>query len=613
VLEYISRISQGFDLSKPIMIRTMSEQQSWMKAGVDSEYLMSEMKKWVSNLHDRGNESLTTMKKKNTKIQSIRHEIMPKLDHPWMNYPDAVGFLQTDQLHPVLKQCRDSLEKTIVISPLHLDFLETTFPELAITLGRNSITFIERLFDCNVIHLSAYMNPYLSGMINEAFGKMGSIDWRTLNELMKTKGSTEQGRIIYRKLLSWIEDKLPQLLDTLDSDYDRLNTCLTCAWGADQQGGKIKNYLDLIDPKWWEGVDIDRVRSYRVVSLADRQNRFDINHSMYQELTELGILTGVVDGMDRFHEHLMKKPPVESRELNLLGILFADYAFSEYSDAKEIEMLYQCNSQFIDSNWPPPSAIRHCIYGAEFCLNYVGISAEWFEKARSRLYDDFEKFGEHSEHPFWWPAAARYITLACESGIRFSRLITEPGIRKSKKESTLNVLPAKYLKKDGTPDLRFKVAKDWVAQMDGKGVSDVGNVTRYELTECDFVNDFVKNCEAFYSPSQQELIVNVRISYWLLRMSIKLDIDIPVEKILEHLFGLLVDEEYNCFDVYGLILILHLIDINERMKLDRGVELQEHLEQILLDSFESTRKYYYDWKDKNPNRPIVECLRFNYS
>nr|AIE99026.1 hypothetical protein [uncultured marine group II/III euryarchaeote KM3_103_A07] len=546
VLEHIAVIDRTKKKSKkkPTQIQIMSERigDEWAP-GTDSSFIGSEIKKWISNLIDRGI---------NADFEYKPHKIMPKLDHPWMNYPDAIGFLQTDTLPDALKSYRDALQESTIIVPFYFDFLTTTLPELLMRLGRSPYSFMEKLCRCDVEHISAYMDPYLSKMIDEALEKFTPVDWRQLNQLMIDKQSTNTGRILAKKIFDWVSPKMPDFLQTLDSDVDRVNMCLTLAWCMDQQGGDVETYVEMIEKEWLKQCPDDRQRSFVAVIFVRLQNYFDFDLSSIDVLVEHGLIDSPIKSPTQLSSASQATPILSESEMITLGQIFSTLAFQKHEVSEHLEQMWVSNEAFINYPWKPNDTRRHCIYGGEFCLDYVAQNDEWFNRARQRLFEDFKKTlgtGENEDiESFWWPAAARFYTLQYENNP--------------------NIIPRDELEK------------------------------------------FIQSADQFTRTGNS--IVMVRTSYWLIRLSIATGINIADDVHL-NLITLLENPDYLKADIYGIILVAHLIDLDQRGDGDGEEYLQEWLKNILKNSRTSTRDYVKQWQETHPDGSIVECLRFNYS
>ena len=128
-------------------------------------------------------------------------------------------------------------------------FLESEFPKLCEDLATKPLKFIEALIETNTQHVNAYFKFVLSGMINQAWAQFKPLDWRQFNHLMERKQSTANGRKISAHLSNWILPNLSQHLESLLSDADRVNMCLTIAWSMDQQGGDVSQIIGHF-PEW---------------------------------------------------------------------------------------------------------------------------------------------------------------------------------------------------------------------------------------------------------------------------------------------------------------------------------------------------------------------------
>ena len=540
VLEYIAQQTGGTS-KKQISIESMSEEHSWMKPGQDAEFIETIVRKSISSFADRGIGDFS----KNM------HKTMPKMDHPWMNYPDALGFLISDNLPPTLESYREKLDSNIIISPLYLNFLDSKFPDLINTLADSPYRFIERLCNCDVVHVTSYMEPYLSGMISEALENFTPVDWRQFNQLMKEKQVTNTGRIIAKKISDWVTPQMPSFLDNLETDVDRVNMCLTLAWSMDQQGGDVEFFVNMIESEWLENCTDDRRFSLAAVCLAQKQNYFDFNLNT-EHLANLGLIGSEITSTQKLLQVTTNSSPASELEMTIYGMIFSILAFAKYQDSESRNQLWDINQTLINYPWHHTrSARRHCIYGAEFSLDYITGDEIWFERAKKCLFTDFNtKLGQGEDQTieaFWWPAAARFYSLAHEN--------------------------------------------------------DSAKIPTDEL------ENFIKRADEF--TRQGNLVVRVRTAYWLLRLSRSTGIGIAND-ILQNLFDFLDEPSYPKEDVYGMLLIVHLIDLDRRMSLGKDEKLRDELNRILENSRASTVQYFEQFYQNN-DVSLIDSLTFNYS
>jgi len=78
------------------------------------------------------------------------------------------------------------------------------------------------------------------------------------------------------------------------------------------------------------------------------------------------------------------------------------------------------------------------------------------------------------------------------------------------------------------------------------------------------------------------------------------------------LINLLDDPNYPKKDVYGMLLIIHLIDLDQRMNLGKGEKLQDDLTRILKNSRPTTVQYFEQIHPNNGDS-LIDYLTFNYS
>lgn len=479
-----------------------------------------------------------------------RAKIVGKLDHPWLNYADAIGFLTGDTIPRRLSEHKFAIEESIHEIPIYIRFMQDEFPSLAASLASNPVMFVKQLLDVNSVHIHAYLELILRGMLNQAFERFSPLDWRQFNNMMKEKQSTAQGRIVAKRFVQWSEPNYQDLLDSLETDADRVNMCLTQAWSMDQQGGGVTSKISFIKPDWLHpNVCPQNYRdSITGVIFASRQNYFDFE-TKTPMLLELGIMDKEILTPRQLNNELKTSTTLKEENMKRLGIFFTTFAFQDIKEDEE--MLWEANQRFVDYSWREArDNRRHCIYGAEYALDRVDTDLKWLNRAKSRLNDDFERYlstGEDRRNePFWWPTELKYWTYATQSDPESTNKINiESLLKKSARFATEGLLP-----------------------------------------------------------------VRVRTLYWMARLAEIYHLN-NVNECYDQLEAFTDDQEYPKNDVYGALLYVHLIDLDERRETTDRSKYRDEFMAALIDSRKTTRAHFEKYM-KDESLPILDSLKFNY-
>ena len=547
MLEFIAQNTQRKH-KKNCGVEVTAEQWDWnnWRSTEPSKFLQNHGQIMLDNIERRGN----------GEFEIDVNPPVAKLDHPYLNYSDAVGFLVGDSLPKMLEEYKEKLNEHIHVLPIYPTFLESEFPKLCEDLATKPLKFIEALIETNTQHVNAYFKFVLSGMINQAWAQFKPLDWRQFNHLMERKQSTANGRKISAHLSNWILPNLSQHLESLLSDADRVNMCLTIAWSMDQQGGDVSQIIGHISPEWLSTCPLDSREKFTLslarVCFASRQNYFDFSTAT-PELLNLGIIPESIDSPDNLQKILSETNTLTENMASILGIFFSTFAFQNSTNPEHVKSLWNTNSFFVSFPWEKARENRrHCIYGAEFAID-CAISSEdenWFEHTKQRLYVDFDQYlssGEdRRDEPFWWPVALKYHCLKSESS---SSSLTE----KDAKE-LLN--KAKKVAREGP------------------------------------------------------LPVRTRANYWMVRLSRVLNVSDGSEFFAE-LESFIESEEYPKNDVYGALLYVHLIDLKQRFGFESEHDFTELFNAALLDSNKSTQLHFSEFI-RNNDVDIIESLCYNY-
>lgn len=441
LFEYISQHTIKND-DFECVISTISEQWGWLETGANPSkgFLNMIGHDYFDHVSARGR----------GKFRIKGHEIVGKLDHPWLPYADAMGFMTNDSLPKSLENIEKKINDSIKILPIHLSFLNNDFPKLAELLSKKPISFLERLCGLDSKDVYAYMNHIISGMIHHACERFSPIDWVSFNKLMEQEQSRHTGRIIAEQVTNWAVPKLPELLKQLPTDGDRVNMCLTLGWATEQQGGNISPIIEQISPDWLNPETCPERYQLSLVRLifANRQNFFDFNTDS-NLLSESGIFDYPRLTPPDMENILQDKSALTNKNLSILGTFFSSFALQGLKDTSLRESLWKSNEVLAKFEWKHRrDNRRHCIYGGEFAIDCAQHDAKWYEQAHQRLFVDIKYYfatGEGEEEElFWWPAALKYHSLRSDSESHtLEKDECEHLIQKARKIALKSPLPVK--------------------------------------------------------------------------------------------------------------------------------------------------------------------------
>ena len=537
----IDFISKHINSNTPQKIRVMSEGigADW-SPGTDAGFLTSELRKWISNLKDRDYDLDLTL----SELQ-----IHPKMDHPWMNYPDAVGFLTGDDVPHYLHEYRDQIMSRSIQLPYLSSFLSTVYPKMVQQLSRKPLEFIQGLIDEETKQIVAYQDPVISDMCMEAFSRFSPIDWRTFNEFMVMHQRRPNGRLIAKLLATYMERNLQQVLETLLSDADRVNLCLTLGWQMEQQGGDVSKYLNQINIDWLSRSPVRMRHSWLSLLIMSKQNIFDFEIRT-AAFVSAGLLVEEISDPIELLKQVNVADNTNPLEMALYAKIFTFFAFEKSNDADHKKSLAKVNACLMNYPWPHQRENRrHAIYGAEWALDYAGDSPEHFSFARQRLLQKYSQFlgsGESNrDDPFWWPAAARMYFLGLKYG---------------------------YLQIDERLHAFLQIAPLYA--------------------------------------EQAPLIVRMRVSFWLIKLMNELNIE-PKSSLYEALVEsekeFLVDK-----DVYALLHSSYLMDLNHHYGYGEWSQLRSQFMNRISASDKQTAAYFKSSLEDDALLPS-SLLRFNYA
>ena len=539
VIDYIStRVPEKTTQS----IRIMSERigVNW-KPGTDPTFLTSELKRWASNLRDRG---------RDVDLRLSGLEIHPKMDHPWMNYPDAVGFLTGKDIPEYLKSHREKILGSSIQLPYVSAFLGTMFPAMTLQLAENPALFVQDLVERDVKNLTAFKDPYIQNMCNEAFSRFSPLDWRSFNEFMVHQQRRPAGRFIAKMLHDYVDGQINDVLESLISHSDRLNMCLTLGWHMDQQGGDVFSFLKLVKRDWLDEASERMRMSWLSLTTMSRQNEFNFEIRS-APFVSMGFLDSEISTPTELLQFLNEKKNPDSNFMNLCGKLFSFFAFQPQQDPLQIDAISELNVALVQYSWSHQRENRrHAIYGAEWALDFASTSKHFFEMAERSLFGLYNQYlgsGETtSSDPFWWPAATRMFHVGVTNGFI------------------------------DTNDERL----------------------------LDHLN------RAILYSQQGPLIVRMRVGYWLYKLMSELQLDPPMS-VYESLRE--INQEFIAeSNVYAMLHSSYLIDLHNAYGLGNKQMLVQQFKDRLAVSSQSAKDFFATCDVNNQILPS-SLLRFNYA
>jgi hypothetical protein len=539
VIDYIAGL---VPLNSTQKIRVMSERigDAW-KPGTDPAFLTAELNKWTSNLTDRG---------RSIRLTLSALQIHPKMDHPWMNYPDAVGFLTGPEIPSYLLPYKENILGNSITLPYVPSFLGTTYPSLVYQLGENPLLFVEQLVDVDATLLWNFEVPYIENMCMEAFGKFSPVDWRTFNEFMRRNQSRPSGRFIARMVSKFLDGTLEVTLDNMLSDVDRLNMCLTLGWHMDQQGGDVDSILSHVKEDWLRDCPTERRQSWLTLVNLARQNVFDFEVKT-RAFVSIGMLERELTTPNEVLDYMGSRPTWTAEEMVLFGQLFTFFAFRPILEKEQQGAMVQINYRLLEFPWEHQRENRrHAIYGAEWALDYARDNPQMFEFAKQRLFKLYEQFlgsGESNiQDNWWWAAAARLYTI--------------------------------------------------------------GLTREYITTEDAYLQSFLKSVRAHTEGGA--LMARMRVSAWLIKLYYAMG-EVPDIAIYENL--VLMSEDFQVLsDVYALTHSSYLLELNQKFNLGDREQIMDDFNARLGVSHSKSQSFFSPSIAEQSIQP-KDLLRFNYA
>ena len=117
------------------------------------------------------------------------------LEHPWLGYPDAVGFINSPRNwnNPELKPKIAQLKKRLVESP-YRQYELGKINGLFMTPGQTPVQFVKALFDFPQRDMKEYIVEYYGQQLRKRIQVLNGRDWHTILEEMEQHSGALQGQ-----------------------------------------------------------------------------------------------------------------------------------------------------------------------------------------------------------------------------------------------------------------------------------------------------------------------------------------------------------------------------------------------------------------------------------
>jgi len=117
------------------------------------------------------------------------------LEHPWLGYPDAVGFINSPKSwnNPELKPKIAQLKKRLVESP-YRQYELGKINGLFMTPGQTPVQFVKALFDFPQRDMKEYIVEYYGQQLRKRIQVLNGRDWHTILEEMEQHSGALQGQ-----------------------------------------------------------------------------------------------------------------------------------------------------------------------------------------------------------------------------------------------------------------------------------------------------------------------------------------------------------------------------------------------------------------------------------
>ena len=204
------------------------------------------------------------------------------LEHPWLGYPDALGYLNTGRNWEDITLAKDvaSLEQRTNLTPYRQNSLERV--NRFFTAPHNPENFVKALFDFQQRDLEEYVKKFLGPLLTRHLQSFNQKNWRNLLEYMENNSESLQSQNAIHVIFEHCD--FEQTLEMLTTDSYKFNF-LMAALGSSNHSGDTKRSQTcklLIDGLVESGFEPEshRKRHYNNLANGANDNEFDFELNM---------------------------------------------------------------------------------------------------------------------------------------------------------------------------------------------------------------------------------------------------------------------------------------------------------------------------------------------
>jgi cold shock CspA family protein len=218
----------------------------------------------------------------NLVIDDIKILSKNPLEHPWLGYPDALGFFNAGKKwgESEVQKTIQALEPIVIVTPYRQTALERI--NGIFTTPHTAYDFVKKMFDFSQRDQKEYISKFFGHLLRKQVSSLNQRDWRNLLEHMENNSETLQSQNAIDVIFEHCD--FEQTLEMLTTDSYKFNFLMAVLGSSNHSGNTKKSQTCklLIDGLFEAGFEPEshRLRHYNNLANGANDNEFDFELDM---------------------------------------------------------------------------------------------------------------------------------------------------------------------------------------------------------------------------------------------------------------------------------------------------------------------------------------------
>ena len=218
----------------------------------------------------------------NLVIDDMRILAKKPLEHPWLGYPDALGFFNAGREweNDELQKSIHALEQKVIATPYRQKALERI--NGIFTTPHSPYSFVRKMFEFSQRDQKEYIAKFFGHLLREQVRSLTQRDWRNLLEHMENNSETLQSQNAIQVIFHHCD--IDETLQKLKSDTYKFNFYMALLGSSNHSGDTQQSQMCklMIDGLFEGGFEPEshRKRHYNNLANGANDNEFDFELNM---------------------------------------------------------------------------------------------------------------------------------------------------------------------------------------------------------------------------------------------------------------------------------------------------------------------------------------------